>query len=135
MTVQDLPALNATLNTICAALLIAGYWAVKRQRIGLHKLCVLGAVAVSVGFLTSYLIYHYHAGSRSFTGSGWIRPVYFTLLISHIILAIVEVPLIIASVILGLLDRISQHRKIAPATWWIWLYVSITGVLVYLMLY
>lgn len=135
MTVEQLPTLNAILNSLCTMLLLGGYWAIKKGNEPLHKKLMLGAVGVSLGFLTSYLIYHYNVGHVKFTGTGWIRPVYFALLISHILGAIVQAPLVIATVVLGLLDQRKGHRRIAPFTWWVWLYVSITGVIVYLLLY
>lgn len=135
MSVQHLPTLNAALNTLCTALLLAGLAAIRRKNVRLHKRCMIGAFLVSCAFLTSYVIYHVQVGHRPFAGTGWVRPVYFTLLFSHILLAFVEVPLVLTTLILALRERFEAHRRIAPWTFGIWLYVSVTGVVVYLMLY
>ncbi len=135
MTISDLPALNATLNTISGILLIRGYMLIRQRKIVAHKNCMLAAFAVSVLFLVSYLIYHYNAGSKPFTLQGWIRYVYFTILISHIILAFLIPPLALRTLYLAWRERFTQHRRIAKITLPIWLYVSVTGVLIYLMLY
>jgi uncharacterized membrane protein YozB (DUF420 family) len=128
-------ALNATLNGTSAILLAAGYTAIRNGKIQLHKKLMLSAFAVSCAFLVSYLIYHYRVGHVAFQGQGFIRPVYFTLLISHTILAIVIVPLILITLRRALLEKFDKHRLIARWTLPLWLYVSITGVIVYLMLY
>jgi uncharacterized membrane protein YozB (DUF420 family) len=128
-------ALNATLNGTSAILLAAGYTAIRNGKIQLHKKLMLSAFAVSCAFLVSYLIYHYRVGHVAFQGQGFIRPVYFTLLISHTILAIVIVPLILITLRRALLEKFDKHRLIARWTFPLWLYVSITGVIVYLMLY
>ncbi len=133
--ISDLPTVNATLNTISAILLTIGYVLIRQRRIEAHKRCMLAAFAVSVLFLISYVIYHANAGSTPFTRQGWIRPVYFTILISHIILAFVIVPLAIRTLYLAWRERFDQHRRIAKITLPLWLYVSVTGVLIYLMLY
>lgn len=133
--ISDLPTVNATLNTISAILLTTGYVLIRQRRIEAHKKCMLAAFAVSVLFLISYVIYHANAGSTPFTRQGWIRPVYFTILISHIILAFVIVPLALRTLYLAWRERFEQHRRIAKITLPIWLYVSITGVLIYIMLY
>ncbi len=133
--ISDLPTVNATLNTISAILLTIGYVLIRQRRVEAHKRCMLAAFAVSVLFLISYVIYHANAGSTPFTRQGWIRPVYFTILISHIILAFVIVPLALRTLYLAWRERFEQHRRIAKITLPIWLYVSITGVLIYLMLY
>lgn len=133
--ISDLPTVNATLNTISAILLTIGYVLIRQRRIEAHKKCMLAAFAVSVLFLISYLIYHANAGSTPFTRQGWIRPVYFTILISHIILAFVIVPLALRTLYLAWRERFEQHRRIAKITLPIWLYVSVTGVLIYVMLY
>jgi len=135
MTVSQLPALNATLNALCTILLLAGYAQIKRGNATAHKRCMLSAVAVSAAFLTSYLIYHYHVGSRPFPGTGLPRYAYLTMLLTHVVLAAVQVPLIIATVAFGLLGNDARHRAFARPTYWIWLYVSVTGVLIYLVLY
>lgn len=124
-------ALNATAFVlICCALL-----AVKRGNVALHKKLMLAAVGVSAVFLTCYLVFHFTVPHRKFTHEGWIRWVYFPLLISHVVLAAVQVPLLLRTVYLGLRDRREQHRKWAKVTTPIWLYVSITGVIVYWMAY
>ena len=133
--ISDLPTVNATLNTISAILLTIGYVLIRQRRIEAHKRCMLAAFAVSVLFLISYVIYHANAGSTPFTRQGWIRPVYFTILISHIILAFVIVPLALRTLYLAWRERFEQHRRIAKITLPLWLYVSVTGVLIYLMLY
>ncbi len=135
MTVSDLPALNATLNALAATCLLAGYVFIRRGRIGAHRASMLGALAFSAAFLVSYLVYHYHAGSRPFTGQGLIRVVYFVILLTHIVLATVMVPMVLVTVSRALARRFDRHRRIARWTWPVWMYVSVTGVLVYLMLY
>jgi putative membrane protein len=137
--VTGLPRLNACLNAISAGLLMAGWVFIRRRRVAAHITCMLGAFAVSTLFLLSYVTYHYHAGSRPFTGQGWIRPVYFTVLVTHIILAAAIVPLALTTIYrgwrAGLDGRFERHVRIARWTLPIWLYVSITGVLVYWLLY
>ena len=129
------PAVNASLNAASAALLACGYYAIRRRRIARHKACMLGACAVSVAFFISYILYHLRVGSVAFQGSGWIRPVYFSILLSHTILAIVIVPLVIRTVWLAWHDRLAHHRRLARVTLPLWLYVCVTGVIVYGMLY
>ena len=133
--ISDIPTVNATLNTISGILLTIGYVLIRQRRIEAHKRCMLAAFAVSVLFLISYVIYHANAGSTPFTRQGWIRPVYFTILISHIILAFVIVPLALRTLYLAWRERFEQHRRIAKITLPLWLYVSVTGVIIYLMLY
>ena len=135
MSVTDLPALNASLNALATLFLLAGYVCVRRQKILAHRACMLAALATSALFLTSYLIYHYNVGSRPFTGTGAIRVVYFAVLISHVLLAIAIVPLVLVTVSRALTRRFDRHRRIARITWPLWMYVSITGVIVYAMLY
>jgi uncharacterized membrane protein YozB (DUF420 family) len=135
ISISDLPTVNATLNGISACFLSVGYYFIRQKKITAHKISMLSAFATSILFLVSYLIYHYNIGSRPFTGQGWIRPVYFTILISHTILAVVIVPLAIITLNRALKERFDKHRKIARWTLPIWLYVSVTGVTVYLMLY
>ena len=127
--------INATLNAISAALLTTGYLMVRGRKIESHRKCMIAAFVVSTLFLTSYLVYHYHAGSKTFTLSGWIRPVYFTILISHIILAVLIFPLALRTLYLAWRKQFSQHRRIARLTLPLWLYVSVTGVAIYFMLY
>ena len=135
MTVTDLPALNASLNALASLFLLAGYVCVRRKQITAHRVCMLAALATSALFLTSYLIYHYNVGSRPFTGTGAIRLVYFAILISHVLLAIAIVPMVLVTVSRALTRRFDRHRRIARVTWPLWMYVSVTGVIVYVMLY
>jgi len=131
----DLPALNAVLNGTCAVLLLTGRSLIKRGKIVAHKWVMLSAVATSILFLCSYLYFHAHAGIIYFKGQGWTRPVYFTILITHTILAIVIVPLVLTTLYRGLKRRDERHRVIARWTYPIWMYVSVTGVVVYFMLF
>ncbi len=135
MKISDLPTINATLNTISAILLVIGYVQIRQRKIDTHKKCMLAAFGVSVLFLISYCIYHANVGSKSFTRQGWIRPIYFTILVSHIILAFTIVPLALRTLYLAWREKFDKHRRIAKITFPIWLYVSVTGVLIYLMLY
>ena len=135
MSISDLPALNATLNFTAAVLLGFGFYFIKTRNIRAHKTCMIAAVAVSAMFLTSYLVYHYNVGNVRYTKTGWTRDVYFPLLISHVILAVVILPLVLRTLYLGLKSRFASHVKIARWTFPLWMYVSITGVIVYLMLY
>ena len=135
MTVSDLPALNATLNATCAVLLVIGWVLIKRGRIRQHRAVMLAAVSTSALFLVSYLIYHAQVGSVRFTRTGFIRTVYFTVLLTHTILAAAIVPMVLVTLSRGLSGRYDPHRRIARWTMPIWLYVSITGVIVYVMLY
>ena len=130
-----LPILNALLNTTSAVLLIFGYRFIRQQNIRAHRACMLAAFSVSVLFLISYLTYHYHVGSTRFTGQGWIRPIYFTILLSHTVLAALVPFLAPLTLFRALQAQFPKHRRIARWTLPIWLYVSVTGVLVYLMLY
>lgn len=133
--VRFLPDLNALLNATAFTLVALGLAAIKRGDEARHKRLMLSAVAVSAAFLVSYLVYHFHVGSVKFTKTGAMRVVYFAVLISHTILAVVQVPLIVITVIRGLRDQRSKHKRIAKITAPIWLYVSATGVVVYVMLY
>lgn len=135
LPLSALPALNATLNATCALLLGAGFLFIRRRKILAHKICMGSAFTVSVLFLVSYLTYHYHVGSVKFEGQGWIRPVYFAILISHTILAAVILPLALVTLSRALAARFDKHVKIARWTLPIWLYVSVTGVVVYWLLY
>ena len=138
MGADDIPALNACLNTVSALLLSAGYVAVKSRKLRLHAACMLSALAVSAIFLASYLYYHFaiRGGQpTTFTGQGWVRPAYFTLLISHTILAAVVAPLACWTAYLGLTRRLAKHKRVARVTLPLWIYVSITGVAVYWVLY
>jgi len=130
-----LPHLNAALNAVSLLLLLAGFYFIRRRRIGAHVACMASALFVSVLFLISYVTYHYGYGSVKFTGTGLVRPVYFVILITHIILAAVIVPLVVVTLRLALRGEYARHRRIARWTYPLWLYVSVTGVVVYLMLY
>jgi uncharacterized membrane protein YozB (DUF420 family) len=133
--VTALPTLNALLNATATILLLAGYHAIRRREVSTHRACMVAAVVVSGLFLASYLVYHYHAGSRPYTGTGPLRALYFLILITHVVLAIVNLPMVIATLVRALRGRFDRHRAIARWTLPLWLYVSVTGVLVYLMLY
>ncbi len=135
MTVTDLPALNATLNTISFVLLTTGWFLIKSGRRQAHKRCMIAALVVSTMFLTSYVIYHLNVGSVPFQKTGWIRTVYFLVLIPHVILAVAIVPMVLITVSRALSNRFDKHKQIAKITLPLWLYVSVTGVIVYLMLY
>ena len=132
---ESFPALNASLNALAAVLLGCGYGFIKARRIAAHRACMLSATAVSTVFLTSYLYYHYHAGSTAFQGQGWIRTFYFTVLLSHTVLAATTVPLVATTLWLALSGRLTRHRKLARWTFPIWFYVAATGVVIYWMLY
>ncbi len=133
--VSDLPKVNATLNTVCTVLLVLGFLLIRRRQIKGHITCMALALAVSAAFLVCYLIYHYSAGHVKFTHEGPVRTFYYILLISHVILAIVIVPMVIMTVVPALRRRYDRHTRIARMTLPLWLYVSVTGVIVYLMLY
>jgi putative membrane protein len=133
--ISYLPHLNACLNGTSALLLIAGYSFIRSGKIAAHRTCQVTALAVSIIFLASYLTYHFNHGSTRFTGQGLVRPFYFTILISHTILAVVIVPLVIITFYRAFRQDFVRHRKIARITLPLWMYVSITGVVVYLMLY
>ena len=135
MTVSVLPTLNALLNASSALLLLLGYWAIRAKRIGLHVLFMLSACAVSLAFLVSYLTYHAQVGSVRFSGAGAIRGIYLTILLTHTLLAVVIVPLVMRTLRLAVRKRFAEHMAIARWTLPLWLYVSVTGVVVYLMLY
>jgi len=135
MTVTDLPALNASLNALSTVLLVTGYVFIRRGERQKHKACMIAALVTSTLFLTSYVIYHAQVGSVPFKGTGWIRTVYFAVLIPHVILAAAIVPPILITASRGLSAKYDKHRRIARWTLPVWLYVSITGVIVYLMLY
>jgi putative membrane protein len=135
LTISDLPALNATLNGIAAILLVTGYLFIKHGRRRQHQWCMLGALTTSALFLVSYVTYHLHAGSRPFPGQGPIRVVYFAILITHVILAAVIVPLALVTAVRGLRSQFDQHVRIARWTFPVWVYVYVTGVVIYLMLY
>lgn len=135
MNVTDLPHLNAALNALSAILLVAGYAFIRAGRIQAHRRCMIAAFVVSALFLTSYVAYHAQAGSRPFAGTGLIRTIYFAILIPHVILAAAVLPLAIVTLRRGLRRDDVRHRRLARWTLPIWLFVSVTGVVVYLMLY
>jgi protein SCO1/2/putative membrane protein len=133
-----LPAVNAVLNALSALILSVGYLAIRRRRVALHKACMLAALGVSALFLTCYLYYHFvvrNGEPTAFTGSGWVRPVYFAVLLSHTVLAAAVAPLALFTAYQGLRDHLTRHVRVARWTLPIWLYVSVTGVVVYWMLY
>jgi len=129
------PVINASLNGASTILLLTGRWMIGRGRVAAHRLVMLTALVTSTLFLISYVYYHVNVGSVHFQGTGWSRPVYFTILISHVLLAIVIVPMVIITLSRALRERFDRHRAIARWTFPLWLYVSVTGVLVYFMLY
>ena len=130
ISIGDLPTLNAALNGTSAVLLALGYLFIRRKKVNLHKACMVSAFVISTLFLVSYLTYHYHAGSKPFPCEGWTRPVYFTILISHVLLATATLPLSIVTLARGFRGRFEKHRRIARWALPIWLYVSVTGVVV-----
>jgi uncharacterized membrane protein YozB (DUF420 family) len=135
LSVHQLPDINAALNSIATLLLLLGWVAIRRGRVNLHRRCMLAAFVVSIAFLVCYLAYHAQAGSVRFTDPSPVRYAYYTMLISHILLAITVPPLAIWAIYLGLRDRREAHRRVVRWAWPIWLYVSVTGVLIYLSLY
>ena len=135
MEITALPTLNALLNSISAVLLTTGYVLIRRRRVAQHRACMLAAFGTSTLFLVSYLVYHATVGSVPFTGEGGIRIVYFAILISHTLLAVLIPPLAIVTLDRAVRERFDQHRRIARWTLPLWLYVSVTGVVVYVMLY
>jgi uncharacterized membrane protein YozB (DUF420 family) len=135
ISTSELPTLNAALNSLSAVFLCAGYIFIRGKNIRAHRACMLTAFACSTLFLISYLIYHFQVGSVPYKGQGWIRAVYFTILITHTILATAVVPLVLITLIRALREKFAKHRRIARWTFPIWLYVSVTGVIVYVMLY
>ena len=135
MTTSDLPALNAILNSISATLLTAGYLFIRNGARNAHRNCMIGAFATSTLFLISYLTYHYLHGSTKFQGQGIARTIYLAILLTHTILAVVIVPMVFVTLSRALKERFDQHKRIARWTLPLWLYVSVTGVVVYLMLY
>ena len=132
---SSLPALNALLNGTSAVLLLTGYNLIRRGRMQAHRLMMLAALCTSAAFLASYLYYHAHVGSVHFQGHGWSRPLYFAILVSHTILAVVIVPLVLVALSRALRARYALHKAIARWTFPLWMYVSVTGVIVYFMLY
>ena len=135
MTLHDLPAANATLNALSGVLLLIGYALIRARRIDQHRRFMIAAFATSSLFLVCYIIYHSQVGSVRFTRQGIVRPIYFTILLSHLVLAAAVPPMAIMTLWRGLKGRYPQHRLLARWTFPIWLYVSVTGVLVYVLLY
>lgn len=135
MTVHDLPAVNASLNAVSGILLACGYALMRQRRIELHRRFMIAAFAASSLFLVCYVIYHAQVGSVPFPRQGFVRPIYFVILITHVMLAATVPPLAIITLTRGLKGRYPQHRRIARWTFPIWMYVSVTGVLVYVLLY
>jgi uncharacterized membrane protein YozB (DUF420 family) len=135
LVIGYLPALDACLNATCFVLLTIGWLLIRRGRWRQHRAVMISAFGVSILFLISYLTYHAHVGSKHFPGQGPIRIVYFTILITHTILAVVIVPMVLVTLSRGLAARYDRHRAIARWTLPVWMYVSVTGVIVYLMLY
>ena len=133
--ISDLATVNAALNATSAILIGSGFYFIKQKNIAAHKACMIAALAVSTLFLASYLFYHYNVGSVRFMKQGWIRDVYFPLLISHTILAAVVLPLVLRTAFLAFKGRFPSHVRIAKWAFPTWMYVSVTGVVVYLMLY
>lgn len=131
----DLPALNASLNAAAACCLLGGYYWIRRRQVVSHKRFMLAALGISSLFLTSYLIYHFQVGSVAFTGTGWVRPVYYAILLSHIVLAAAILPLAAVTVYRAWNEQFESHKRLARWTLPIWLYVSVTGVIIYWMLY
>jgi len=135
VTVHDLPAVNASLNALSGILLITGYVLIRARRIQQHRACMIAAFAASSLFLISYVVYHVQVGSVRFTRQGFVRPLYYTILITHVALAATVLPLAIITLSRGLKARFPEHRRIARWTLPVWMYVSVTGVLVYVLLY
>ena len=136
MTLHDLPASNATFNGLAGVFLSFGYYFIKRGKVIAHRNCMIAAVCSSALFLTGYLIYHFTVhGITIFRNPPWFRPIYLTLLFTHLILAIAIVPMILITLNRALRQRFDKHKKIARWTWPLWMYVSVTGVIIYLLLY
>jgi uncharacterized membrane protein YozB (DUF420 family) len=135
LKLHDLPTLNAILNSTSAVLIVIGYFLIRARRIEAHRRTMVAAFTTSTLFLISYLVYHAQVGSVHFQGTGAIRTVYFTILITHTILAAIVAPMVVVTLFRGLKGRFEKHRKLARITLPIWLYVSVTGVVVYAMLY
>jgi uncharacterized membrane protein YozB (DUF420 family) len=130
-----LPTVNAVLNASAAAAMLVGFMAIRQHRIAVHRACMLTAVGLSTAFLCSYLVYHAQAGSRPYAGGGWMRTLYLSILVTHTVLAIAIVPLVSTTLYRALRVQFVRHARLARVTFPIWLYVSVTGVVVYWMLY
>lgn len=135
MTISDLPALNASLNGFSTVFIAAGWYFIRRGFWRQHIACMITAIVSSTAFLVSYLIYHAHTGSTRFTAEGIVRPIYFTILLTHVLLAFTVLPLVVITVVPVFRRRWDKHRRMGRWTMPIWLYVSVTGVVVYFMLY
>lgn len=136
MNISDLPAVNACLNSLSAILLTIGYVLIRQKRQNAHRNCMIGALVTSTLFLISYVYYHSHAGARTvFKNPEWFRPFYLVILLTHTVLAVAIVPMVILTVVPALRQRFDRHRRIARWTWPMWMYVSVTGVLIYFLLY
>jgi len=134
-TSRTLPAINALLNATSAILIVAGRIAIRRRKSTVHAILMVAAVVASAIFVVNYVYYHLHHGDTLYTGTGWIRPVYFAVLISHVVTSAVAFPLILTSLFLALSGRLVGHRRLSRYTWAAWLYVSVTGVAVFFFLY
>ena len=135
LDVSSFPTLNALLNATATVLLLCGYACIRRRNVPAHRACMIAALVASALFLVSYLVYHSQAGSRPYTGTGPVRAIYFFILITHVVLAAVNLPMVLVTVARAARGQFARHRAIARWTYPVWLYVSVTGVLVYLMLY
>jgi putative membrane protein len=135
MNLSDLPAVNAGLNSLSAVFLTAGYIFIRHQHQVAHRNCMIGAVISSALFLTCYIIYHYNAGRTTFRDPAWFRPIYLTILLTHTILAVAIVPMVLMTLYRAARRQFESHKRISRWTWPIWIYVSVTGVLIYFLLY
>ena len=135
VALEDLPALNAGLNTLSALFLLTGFLCIRRRRVAAHRACMLSALGTSTLFLISYLTYHFQVGTTRFTATGWIRPLYFTILATHTVLAVVIVPLVLLTLRRALRREFPRHARLARWTLPLWFYVSVTGVVIYVLLY
>ena len=135
LTIHDFPAVNASLNATSGVLLIIGYVLMRARRIAWHRRLMIAACLTSLAFLICYVVYHAQVGSVRFTRQGFVRPLYFTILVTHVTMAAVVLPMAIVTLTRGLKGRYPQHRRLARWTFPIWMYVSVTGVLVYVLLY
>ncbi|HVF91942.1 MAG TPA: DUF420 domain-containing protein [Blastocatellia bacterium] len=135
MDITLLPTVNAVLNSTCTVLLVAGFFFIRRNNVSAHRACMVAAFTTSVLFLISYLTYHYYHGATGFQGTGWVRPLYFAILITHTFLAALIVPFVLVTLYRALKTDFARHKRVARWTLPMWLYVSVTGVVVYLMLY
>jgi uncharacterized membrane protein YozB (DUF420 family) len=132
---ESLPTVDAFLNATCTILLVTGYVMIRNKRIAAHRACMLSALGCSVLFLIGYLTYHFQVGTTRYEGEGILRPIYFTILLTHTVLAVAIVPMVLITLTRALKEKFDKHKAIARWTLPIWIYVSVTGVVVYLMLY